>query len=145
MKSSLSLWSLFPSEPSDHCATLLLDLSAPLVSLQLHPQLFNLLLDASHPGASWRLISARFVWPGLSRDLGIQARSCLRCQQIKIQTHVHSTVPDIPVPTRRFSNFLIDIMGPLPSNQGFTYHLKMIDRTTCWLEVVLLASNSAES
>ena len=77
----------------------------PLVPLQLCRQLFNLLHDTFHPGvqASQMLISARFVWPGLSHELGVWARSCFLCQQGKIQTHIHSTVPAIPVTVRRFS------------------------------------------
>ena len=49
------------------------------------------------------------------------------------------------MPTRRFSHVHIEIVGPLPSSQGFFYLLTMIDQTTCWLEVALLASISAES
>ena len=119
----------------------------PLVPLQLRRQLFNLLHDVSHPGvhASLRLVSTKFVWPGLSRDVGLWAKSCLRCQRSKISTHVHSSVPAIPVPTRRFSHVHIDIVGPLPSSQGFNYLLTMIDRTTWWPEVAPLSSISAES
>ena len=51
----------------------------------------------------------------------------------------------IPVPTPRFSHVHMDIMGPLPSSQGFNYLLTMIDRTTRWREVALLSSISAES
>ena len=51
-------------------------------------------------------------------------------------------MPAIPVPTKRFSYVHINIVGPLPSSQGFSYLLTMIDRRTCWLEV---ASISAES
>ncbi len=92
-----------------------------------------------------RLISSRFVWPGLSRDVGLWTRSCLRCQQSKIQTHVKSSVPAIHVPSRRFSHVHIDIVGPLPSSQGYSYLLTMIDRTTRWPEAVPLSSISTES
>ena len=113
----------------------------PLVPLQLRRQLFNLLHDVSHPGvrASRRLVSTKFVWPGLSRDVGLWAKSCLRCQRSKISTHVHSSVPAIPVPTRRFSHVHIDIVGPLPSSQGFNYLLTMIDCTAWWPEVAPLS------
>ena len=122
----------------------------PLVLVQLCCQLFhllNLLCAASHPGvwASWRLISSRFLWPGLSGDVGLWAHSCLRCQGSKIQTQVHSSVPAIPVPTQRFSHVYINIMGPLPSSQGYSYLLTMMDRTTHWPEVALLNSISTES
>ena len=119
----------------------------PLVPLQLRRHFFNLLHDVYHPGvcASWRLISSKFDWPGLSCDMGSWARSCLRCQWSKVSTHFHSSGPAILVPTRRFSHIHINIVGPLPSSQGFSYLLTMINRTTCWPEVAPLASISAES
>ena len=73
----------------------------PLVPLQLCRELFDQLHGVSHPGvrASRRLISSRFVWPGMSRDVGLWTKSCIPCQKSKISTHIHSTVPSIPVPT----------------------------------------------
>ena len=101
----------------------------------------------SHPGvsASRRLIFARFVWPGMSSGVGLWARSCLPCQKSKILTHVHCPVHSIPVPTQRFSYVHIDIIGPLPSSQGYAYLLTMMDKTTHWSEVVPLSSISAKS
>ena len=71
-------------------------------------ELLELLHSSSHPGigASRRLLSTRFVWPGLSQDVGLWARSSLRCQRSKIQIHVHA------------------------SSHGFTNLLTMIDRTS---------------
>ena len=73
----------------------------PLVPLQLRRKLFDQLHRVSHPGvrASRRLISSRFVWPGMSRDVVLWTKSCIPCQKSKISTHIHSTVPSIPVPT----------------------------------------------
>ena len=80
----------------------------PLVPLQLRRKLFIQLHSISHPGvrASKRLISSRFVWKGMSRDVGLWAKSCISCQRSKISTHVHSTVSPLPVPTRRFSHVM---------------------------------------
>ena len=119
----------------------------PLVPLQLRRKLFEQLHNISHPGvrASKTLITSRFVWPGMSRDVGSWAKSCISCQKSKIWTHVHSTVSPIPVPTRRFSHVHVDLVGPLPSSHGFTYLFTMIDRTTRWPEAVPLSSISAES
>jgi len=119
----------------------------PLVPVPLRRLLFNQIHNVSHPGirGSRRLISARFVWPGMSKDVGLWARACIPCQKSKISTHVHSPVQPIPVPTRRFSHVHIDIVGPLPSCQGYSYLLTMIDRTTRWPEVAPLSSISAES
>ena len=77
--------------------------------------------------------------------MGLWAKFGLQCQRSKVSTHVHSSVPAIPVPTRRFSHVNIDLVGPLPSSQRFSYLLTMIDRTTCWPEVASFASISAES
>ena len=119
----------------------------PLVPLQIRHQIFNLLHDVAHSGvcASRRLISSKFVWPDLSRDLGLWTRFYLSGQRSKVSAHVHSSVPAIPVPTRRFSHVHIDIMGPLPSNQGYFYLLTMIKWMSCWLVVAPLASISAET
>ena len=119
----------------------------PLVPLQLRRKLFEQLHNISHPGvrASKTLITSRFVWPGMSRDVGSWAKSCISCQKSKISTHVHSTVSPIPVPTWRFSHVHVDLVGPLPSSYGFMYLFTMIDRTTRWLEAVPLSSISAES
>ena len=53
----------------------------------------------------------------------------LRSLWSKIQSHVHASVPAIPVPSRRFSYIHLDLVGPFPSSHGFTYLLTMIDRT----------------
>ena len=109
----------------------------PLMPLELRRKLLNfkLLHGSSHPGipASWRLLSAQYLWPGLSRDLGLWARSCFRRPQSKIHTHVHASVPAISVPYRQFSHVHLDLVGPLPSSHGFMYLLTIIDRTTRWL------------
>ena len=101
----------------------------------------------SHPGvcASRRLLSFRFVWPGLAKDVGLLKRLCLRCQQSKVQTQVCSPLPGIPVPGRRFSHVHLDLVGPLPSSQGFCYVLTMINRTPRWPEDVPLSTITAES
>ena len=119
----------------------------PLVPESLRKPLFLALHSISHPGVrgSRRLVSARFVWPGLSRDVTVWAKSCLQCQRSKIQGHVKTSVPAIPVPLRRFSHVHIDIVGPLPSSQGYSYLLTMINRTTRWPEAVPLSSISTEA
>ena len=122
-------------------------LPRPLVPESLRRQLFSSLHELSHPGvcASQRLLSSKFVWPGLSKDVGLWAKGCLRCQRSKIQSHVKSPVPSIDVPGRRFSHVHLDLVGPLPSSQGFSYLLTMIDRTSRWPEAVPLSSISTES
>ena len=118
----------------------------PLVPEILRKSLFLSLHGVSHPGVrtSRRLLSSRFVWPRLSKDVGLWSRACLRSQQSKVQTLVKSSVPRIPVPGRRFSHVHLDIVGPLPSSQGYSYILTMINRTLRWPEAIPLSSITAD-
>ena len=110
MKSSLTLSLVFVPLGA---SSLLCEVSSgslcPLLPLDLNRELFKLLHGSSHPGirAFWRLLSAWFVWPGLSRDVGLYAHACLQCWWT--QTHVHASVPAIPVPSRRFSHVHLDL------------------------------------
>ena len=119
----------------------------PLVPAVLRHQLFLSLHGIFHPGvcASLRLLSLRFVWPGLAKEVSLWTRSCLLCQHSKVQKHVHSPGPNIPIPRSRFSHVHLDLVGPLPSCQGFCYFLTMIDRTSRWLEAVPHSTITTES
>jgi hypothetical protein len=112
----------------------------PLVPTQLRRQVFDSLHGAAHPGmrATRRLISSRYVWPGLAKDVTAWARACLHCQRAKVHRHVHVLPQHIPVPTRRFSHIHVDLVGPLPASEGYTYLFTIMDRTTRYPEAVPL-------
>ena len=109
----------------------------PLIPGSLQKLLFLQLHGLSHPRvqASCRLISPHFVWKNLSKHVGLRARSYSPCQKSKIQTHIHSSVPQIPVPSRRFSHLHVDLVGPLPVSGSFNYLFTMVDLTTRWPEI----------
>jgi len=117
----------------------------PLVPSSRRLQIFKAMHNLSHPGvrASRRLISARFVWRGLSRDVRDYCRSCLSCQRGKILRHVNLRPEKIDIPFRRFSHIHVDLVGPLPSSHGFTYLFTCIDRSTRWPEAIPLTGISA--
>ena len=104
----------------------------PLVPTSLRQNVFSHLHAVLHPGisASRRLVSSRFIWPGLSTEVASWAKTCLSCQKNKIQKHIHTPVEKIPVPGRRIFHVHLDLVGPFPISQGFTYVLTMIDRTS---------------
>ena len=87
----------------------------PLVSVSLRQQIFDALHNLSHHGVrpTWSLLLREFVWSGLSKDVSNWARGCQYCQQSKVQQHVHSSIPHIPVPARWFSHIHVDLVGPL--------------------------------
>jgi hypothetical protein len=55
---------------------------------------------------------------------------CQACQMSKTTRQSAATVQTIPVPSRRFRNVHVDLVGPLPtSTEGWSY-ITMMDRST---------------
>ena len=122
-----------------------LGVNRPLVPSAFRRRVFDLVHGAGHPGirGTRRLISSRFVWPGLADQVSKWARECVACQLAKTHKHVHLKPAPIPMPTRRFGHLHVDLVGPLPASSGYTYLFTVIDRSTRWPEAIPLASTSA--
>ncbi len=117
----------------------------PLVPPKHHQAVFRHLQSIAHPGrlATRRLISSRFIWPGLSKDVTAWERECAACQWSKIHGHFQVHLKPIPVPQRRFAHIHIDLVGPLNPSNGFNHILTVIDRTSRWMEAIPLANTAA--
>jgi hypothetical protein len=117
----------------------------PLVPPKHHRAVFQHLHGIAHPGrlATRRLISSRFVWPGLSKDFTAWARECAACQRSKIHCHFQVRLKLIPVPQRHFAHIHIDLVGPLTPSNGFNHILTVTDRKSCWMEAIPLANTTA--
>nr|XP_057908117.1 uncharacterized protein LOC131104680 [Doryrhamphus excisus] len=131
--------------------TLLCDVSTgrprPVVPVGWRRRIFDAMHSLSHPGvrASVKLVSAKFVWPGLRRDVREWAAACVACQRAKVHRHTKAPLEPFPIPDRRFDHVHVDLVGPLPPSQGYTHLLTMVDRTTRWPEAVpLFATASAD-
>ena len=55
-------------------------------------------------------------------------------------THTRSPVVPRPLSDQRFSSLHVNLVGPLPPSEGFTYLLMVVDRFTRWTEAVPLSS-----
>lgn len=117
----------------------------PLVPSKLRKVIFEHTHNLAHPGtrATRRLLSTRYIWPGMAKDINLWCKQCISCQTSKVHQHVHTTPQQMHVPPTPFSHIHVDLVGPLPPSSGFTYLLTIIDRTTRWPEAIPLASTTA--
>lgn len=79
-------------------------------------QVFNALHSMSHPGirATQRLVTTRFVCPGINSDVRHWTRACLQCQRSKVHRHTVTPLATFATPDARFSAVHLDLVGPLP-------------------------------
>ena len=79
---------LYTGEPLLFCDTST-TIPRPFVPEQLRKLVFSALHSLSHPGvrATRQLISTRFVWPSMNKDINQWTKTCLQCQQAKVSRH----------------------------------------------------------
>ncbi|BHF57334.1 hypothetical protein SprV_0100027500 [Sparganum proliferum] len=129
--------------------TILCDVSTPshrpFVPPSLRRKVFSSLHNLSHPGsrATDKLVSDRFVWPAMHKDLKAWTRACIPCQRSKIQRHNKAPIGTFPGPGARFNHVHLDIVGPLPLSNGCSYLLTCVDRFIRWPEAIPLPDIAA--
>lgn len=80
----------------------------------------------------------------MAKDISEWAHTCLACQRSKISRHVHTKLEHIPISSARFQHVYIDLIGPLPTSEGYYHCLTMIDRFSRWPEAAPIKSTSTD-
>ena len=135
--------------PTD--ATLLCDVSTcqprPIVPTAFRRTIFDAIHGLSYPSirTTQKLLTDRYVWHGIWKQVGSWAKTCKPCQEAKIQRHTKAPLQTFDVPHRRFDHINIDLVGPLPSSQGYTHLLTIIDWFSRWPEAIPLKGTDTET
>ena len=65
------------------------------------------------------MISDRYVWPDLKKNVALWCRNCIDCQKTKVRRHNITNLQRYPPPSQKFVHINVDLAGPLPTSTSW--------------------------
>ena len=112
-----------------------------------HRKILDHFHGMSHPSirSTTNMIADHFFWKNIRQNIRQWVRHCLTCQVSRIHKHTRNPISAFLLPGDRFRHIHVDIEGPLPNSNSFTYSLTCVDRFTRWPIAVPLSDTSTET
>ncbi len=92
-----------------------------------------------------KLLSSRFVWPGVHGDIVKFVKSCDTCLRINASGNKKAMMIQRPILTQPFESVAVDLVGPLPKGKrGSKYLFTYICLSSRWPEAMPMRTASAQ-
>ena len=118
----------------------------PFVPKSMRKVIFDKIHELGHSGikSSTYLISRRYVWPNMRKDIKLWVKCCCECQRNKVVRHNQAEITGFRNNvSAKFETLNTDISGPYREDQGKRYVLYFIDRFSGWIEAIAIEDQTA--
>ncbi|CAA0813273.1 Uncharacterized mitochondrial protein AtMg00860 [Striga hermonthica] len=88
-------------------------------------------VEDGHPGQrrTVALLETNYFWPQLKDDVETYVRTCLVCQQDKIENrHPAGLLEPLPIPAGPWDSITLDFISSLPQSEGYGSIMVVVDR-----------------
>ena len=115
-----------------YCDTTVGKKARPLVPVSFRKLIFNFYHQLNHPGQkpTTKKIEDRYYWPDMRKDIAQWVATCQDCLKCKPHKTIRPATNHQPILPKRFSQLMVDVIGPLPQSEGMKYLLTVVDRTS---------------